>query len=266
MDLAELRHDLPRRRAQDDVIELYYRAFHIEGRDLIDGGAHHGRHFLPMLSATETGHVVAFEPIPELADALARRTAELRLAGKRWTIRQQALGAGTVAAAVFTQFLPREDACFSGLKPLGVRHTAAPYATIEVEVTTLDRVVEELALDPQFVKLDLEGGEYHAMRGAAKTLAASRPVVALEDSGPEAATLYEYADEDFIDLFLDLEYSLYYVTGHPVEREDWLRRNADDRWRPLNIFAIPRELLELEKLRAAIDYAYVCRGVSPLWH
>lgn len=265
MNLADLRHDLPRRRVQDNVIELYYRIFHTKERDFVDGGANQGRHFIPMLRAAGSGRVVAFEPIPEFADALARRAAQLFLADKQWAVRKQALGA-LEATAAFTQFIDPEHSCFSGLTSLGQKFTTSPCSTIEVEVTTLDIVVRELDLDPQFVKLDLEGGEYHALLGSTNTLATRRPVVVFEDSGPEAAVSYGYSDEEFIDFFSELDYSLYYVTGHAVEREDWLLRNSEDRWRPLNIFAIPEEILNEQKLRAAIDYAYVLSGVPPLWH
>jgi len=265
MNLAGLRHDLPRRRAQDNVIELFYRIFTTKERDFVDGGANQGRHFIPMLRVAGSGRVVAFEPIPEIADALAQRAADVSPAVEKWAVRQQALGARE-ATASFTQFLHPEHSCFSGLKSLGQKFTTAPHATIEVEVTTLDSVVKELDLDPQFMKLDLEGGEYHALLGATRTLMTRRPVVAFEDSGPDAAASYGYSDEQFIDLFLQLDYSLYYVTGHAVEREDWLLRNSEDRWRPLNVFAIPTEALNVPKLRAAIDYAYVLSGLSPLWH
>lgn len=47
---------------------------------------------------------------------------------------------------------------------------------IELPVTTIDKIVEELKLEEvTFVKMDVEGAERNAIRGAAKTIARFRP-------------------------------------------------------------------------------------------
>jgi len=56
---------------------------------------------------------------------------------------------------------------------------AAPREVV-LPVTTIDRIVDELHLDKvTFVKMDVEGAERNAIRGAAKTIARFRPRMAL---------------------------------------------------------------------------------------
>jgi FkbM family methyltransferase len=51
---------------------------------------------------------------------------------------------------------------------------------IELPLTTIDKIVEELKLDRvTFLKMDIEGAERNAIRGAAKTIARFRPRMAL---------------------------------------------------------------------------------------
>ena len=51
---------------------------------------------------------------------------------------------------------------------------------IELPVTTIDKIVEELKLEKvTFLKMDIEGAERNAIRGAAKTIARFRPRMSL---------------------------------------------------------------------------------------
>jgi hypothetical protein len=46
----------------------------------------------------------------------------------------------------------------------------------------------------RFVKMDLEGGEFHALQGATSILR-DRPLVILENGRESAANLYRYTSE-----------------------------------------------------------------------
>lgn len=52
-----------------------------------------------------------------------------------------------------------------------------PRGETEVEVFSVDALIDQLAAPPTFVKLHLEGSELSALRGATKTLVAARPIV-----------------------------------------------------------------------------------------
>jgi FkbM family methyltransferase len=45
-----------------------------------------------------------------------------------------------------------------------------PNKKIEVKITTIDRIAEEIEKAPDILKLDLQGGEFKALLGAKKTL------------------------------------------------------------------------------------------------
>lgn len=143
-------HDIPDDWQHEDVrcalkfVRDYYLA--------VDCGAHRG--VVTRYLAQRFSKVVAIEPGP-LAD---------RIAGAD-TIIRKALGdkPGRVGMA-------------DGKHNTGQRHCVAGD---DVEVITLD----SLNLAPDFIKLDVEGMEWHALLGAEQTIRKHRPVVMLEENG-----------------------------------------------------------------------------------
>lgn len=130
-----------------------------------DGGTNIGVYTLTLARAG--ADMLAFEPNPPIADR-ARRAIALNGLDARVRLRIAALGERPGVARFETAAQP-ENA-----------HLAAS-GGIEVPVTTLDEEIAALgwtALD--FVKLDLEGGEADALRGARRTLARTSPLVMSE--------------------------------------------------------------------------------------
>lgn len=134
------------------------------------------------------GHVFAVEPEPENLTLLRSNLATNRC--NNVTVCDCAVGEDEGVA----QFSLDEATGATG--HLGRSVTAGEIAVgsgkvrvIEMRIETLDRLVEHHAAAPRFVKLDIEGGELHALRGARRTLATHRPIVASEltgDAGPAA--------------------------------------------------------------------------------
>jgi hypothetical protein len=61
----------------------------------------------------------------------------------------------------------------------------AAHGSIEVETRALDELVEARRLSPpSVIKMDIEGGEVAALRGAEKTLAVHRPTLLIATHGP----------------------------------------------------------------------------------
>jgi hypothetical protein len=82
---------------------------------------------------------------------------------------------------------------------------------IQVNCRTLDSIVEDLKIEPDFVKIDVEGCEHLVLRGASQVLSKFRPRIVLEanpgDSGAPAVTriLSQYG------------YEFHNITDHGLE-------------------------------------------------
>ena len=63
---------------------------------------------------------------------------------------------------------------------------------IQVKCRTLDSIVEEFNLEPDFIKIDVEGFEHIVLSGASQTLSKFRPRIVLEaNPGDPAAEMTE---------------------------------------------------------------------------
>jgi FkbM family methyltransferase len=128
---------------------------------IVDGGANKGRTVARFLEMFPDAAIRAFEPSPRLARKLAKHFA----AESRVVVRPVALGAfpGHLALNVL-----ESQTCSSLLAPTGIRdkHPGKPMGvsqTVPVEVVRLD---QELPEAPDIIKLDLQGYELEALRGA----------------------------------------------------------------------------------------------------
>jgi FkbM family methyltransferase len=131
------------------------------GGTVVDVGANVGYYTLVLARHVgQGGHVHAFEPDPALADHLSRHVA-LNGLGDRVTVHRMAVGAEEGTA----DFL-RPEGGNRGAGTL-VHYEDLSGESFEVEVTTLDGVARRHGLDViDFLKLDVEGGEVDALRGA----------------------------------------------------------------------------------------------------
>lgn len=130
-------------------------------RTAIDGGAHIGTWAVHM--ATRFGRVIAFEPAADTFRCLVWHVRDK----PNVLARMQALGERPGRAAVL------DDVTRKG-------NTGARFLTngADVEVVRIDDLGIE---DLDFLKLDVEGYELFALRGAERTLKVCRPVVCIEE-------------------------------------------------------------------------------------
>ena len=163
----------------EQIIRAIYTAILQPGDLAVDCGANVGLHTMPMSNLVgPSGRVLAIEAIPEMAESLAFHTRG---------------GSYTNIEVVPKAIGSREGrATFSWVKGLpgwsGLRQRAdlspgleTSVATIEVPITTLDSLLANSRHRVRFVKMDLEGGEYHALQGAASMLKNHRPLVIFEN-------------------------------------------------------------------------------------
>jgi FkbM family methyltransferase len=188
------------------------------GSRCVDGGANRGRITQWLVDFAPRGDHIAVEPIPDLAHELARRFPSVE-------VHCAALGEHA-ARADFTYFPSAPE-----LSGFGSRECSLPGEVISVEVVALDDVVGDRTID--FVKLDLEGSELPALRGATRTLRACMPVVVFEhcrvafgaDMMPFLGTAdYETTAEIHTLLVGELGYRIYDLDGDgPIGAEQFRR-------------------------------------------
>jgi len=142
----------------------------LQGQTVLDVGANIGT-FSRRALAAGAAHIVAIEAAPDTAEALRRNLAEPAKAGKATIIEKAAWDSkGTISFEVGH----------------GMGNTAVENAgehRIPVETETIDALVSALGLRRvDLIKMDIEGSEPNALRGAAQTIRRFRPrlLVAVE--------------------------------------------------------------------------------------
>lgn len=142
------------------------------GDTVIDGGANIGTHTLAFADACgPSGRVIAVEASPEVAQILRRNVKENGLGGVEQITAALGASAGTCR---FSRLVTE------GLQNVGmlcVVEGGDDQSTIEVPVITIDSLrLQSLRL----LKLDIEGQELEALKGATETIDRLFPIVSVE--------------------------------------------------------------------------------------
>jgi FkbM family methyltransferase len=185
----------------------------------IDVGANRGQVLRDAVRVAPRARHVAFEPIPALADGIAREFPHV-------DCRRLALGA-VAEEATFCHFTSLDG--WSGLRrnPHVSDEQGRPQY-ITVQVSTLDREVGEL--EPAVVKIDVEGAELAVLEGGRSLLARARPLVIFEHV-VSATQLYGVSPGAAWDLLHELRYEVYSATGAgPYAREAFTQADAVVNW------------------------------------
>lgn len=180
----------------------------------IDGGAHEGIYSLfASLRTGPGGRVIAFEPSER---ECAAWRANMELNGRHATLIPTALGRTDGEAMLV---LAQEQR--SGHNTLGefVWEGVQESGRVRVPVRSLDSIAEELGLARvDLLKLDIEGAETQALRGAERVLREFRPALlievsprSLEAQGSSRGELLSLLDQCGYDLF-----SFDYWTGELI--------------------------------------------------
>ncbi|MDW8206689.1 MAG: FkbM family methyltransferase [Chloroherpetonaceae bacterium] len=158
---------------EPETVRVYYRLARRSALTF-DVGANTGLFALIACAANPQGHVVAFEPVPQV---FARLQAQIRAnqMEHRCTLRQEAVA----AQSGITQFhVPDGEIPKSGsLNTHGFRGIHG--ALIEVPVTTIDTVAGSMG-PVELIKIDVEGFEDQALEGARTVLSRYHPDIVVE--------------------------------------------------------------------------------------
>jgi FkbM family methyltransferase len=127
---------------------------------------------------SDKGEVIAFEPLPNNIKVLEENIALEGLTNVR--IEPKAVGdsIGTVSLVI------QGDTDFTGTASLTEFYDwGGQRTTVSVPVVTLDSYVAGLRKGPSLLKIDVEGAELLALRGAKTLLSIIRPIILIEIHG-----------------------------------------------------------------------------------
>ncbi|HYF50545.1 MAG TPA: FkbM family methyltransferase [Planctomycetota bacterium] len=141
---------------------------------LLDVGAHVGLMSVLFASAAKDNRAIAFEPSPAL------QTRAKEIAAMNGVTEQVAIEPIAVGAAL--------DKTTMLIDPVGGYVQVKRYEhsmqtepkQIDVQVDTLDNVSSRLGIRGTVIKLDIEGYEYEALKGAQRVLSQHHPIIFLE--------------------------------------------------------------------------------------
>jgi FkbM family methyltransferase len=202
------------------------------GMTVLDVGAHHGLYtLLASMKVGAAGRVVAFEPSPREQKHLSGNVKLNRCKNVR--IAPVAVGSSRGRANLFL-VEGDEDYCNS-LRPPAVK---ARTVAVSVAVETLDDYLRGIGISRvDFIKLDVEGAELEALRGASKVLTTKpRPVVMCETAEIRTAP-WGYSAREIVQNLESLEYDWFSI----MPDGDLSRTAQDANLQDTNLVAIPCE-------------------------
>lgn len=200
------------------IIQTIYISILEPGDISIDAGANRGLHTIPMTRIVgKKGMVIGFEAIPELASNLIDKLLEMQI--KNVLIKSLAIG--EKKGIVDFNYVKDSD-YHSGIKEQqGIPDSAKKsILKISVPLSTLDFEIDS-EKKVRFMKLDLEGGEYHGLIGAQRIMNDDKPLIVFENNRETAATLYNYRSSDWFSLFEERSYKVYDLFGRNFTPEKW---------------------------------------------
>jgi FkbM family methyltransferase len=156
-------------RYDDETVEIARRVLTGQGI-CVDAGAHTGQMLARFVAASPGSRFVAVEPIPGLADHVQRRFPHV-------TVVQTAV-ADFDGEAEFRHVM--DAAQVSSIYVRAERESGRRVETLKVPVRRLDNILDLEGPQVEFVKVDVEGAELAALRGASRLLAEHHPVIVLE--------------------------------------------------------------------------------------
>lgn len=191
----------------EGMLRELYESFLRPGDNAIDVGAHVGHHTFPIARrVTPGGRVLAFEP---LDGCRAQIESGIRGAGLESTVSVFPFAVGAENAE--TEFVVAVDApAYSGLRER-VYDSPTRLERRPVLVRTLDAFTPDVT-HLEYIKIDVEGGEYDVVRGARSTLLRLRPVVSFE-FGLSSFEKYGISGLDMARLWTELRYTLFDIRG-----------------------------------------------------
>ena len=208
-------HEKGRLPNYEDYLALAYAAFLKGGDNIIDIGAHSGRHLKNFVDIIgDRGRAWAFEPIPYMAAYLRQEYDRF----ENVRIEEMALSNNSGKLEfVHVQNAPEE----SGLKQRIFNSDDRQVEKIEVQVVVGDEYFSKRDRKINYIKIDTEGGEIGCLEGLRQTIMEDRPIISVEYGFP-AYSCYDNKRETLYEISDSLDMKLSDLFGNIVkDLEEW---------------------------------------------
>lgn len=214
----QVRHLVPHE-PEPSLFEFLKRTIR-SGDVVLDVGAFVG--IYAVLAARWTGpagRVIAFEPTPSSA-ALARRHLTFNGLGQERVQIIEAAVSDRASRATLHQYDANAMPYVNSL--VAAVDTNARAVTRDVAVVTIDEICRELKVVPSVIRMDVQGAEIHALRGARETIHASSRLSLVVEMHPQCWPAFGVGDEDARQTLRDLG-----LTARPlIEGEELFARDT----------------------------------------
>lgn len=176
----------------------------------VDAGANQGEFSIAAAKIAQKGKIIAFEPISEYR---ARLSENVRLNHfGNVEIIPVALGEQEDSLPIYDQSVNFADGTRNEGLPTLFATESRNHAREVVPVKRLDDVLVELGIKRvDVIKLDIEGAEWIALRGAINTIRNCRPTLILE-IGRSTCRAAGYEPEAFVEWLIGLDYRIEKIT------------------------------------------------------
>ena len=186
------------------------------GESAVDVGANYGLWSYHLARAVgDGGTVVAFEPVPQTFKAL-RRVLWLLGAGRVRTI-NAGIGERDERVAFAVPVASESGTTVGGLAHMVGAEGARDDVVVEADIKRLDGV--GIAGDVALVKVDIEGAELYALRGASALICDHHPIVICEIGQGLSEPRYGIKGSAVEDLLAGWGYETFKLVGGRLVRE-----------------------------------------------
>ena len=198
-----------------------------ESRCFIDIGANCGIYPVLACAVNPKIQVVAVEPVPKIFAALENNVRSNQL-----TDRVKLIQAAVSTEEGIAHFHESTDPTMGSLSTDGYR--GKPGKVIEVKTTTLDKIVSQLPVPPDFIKIDVEGFEDVVLSGGDHTLSVHKPRFVVE-ANPDGPFL------KLTEIFSRYGYSFYHLAEEGLVKKPTIQPNMDPEYDCRNWLCVPPE-------------------------
>jgi FkbM family methyltransferase len=215
--LNALHLDLTRNLKYDRLTKTVIAKALKKNSNAIDVGCHKGEILDLILKSAPDGKHFAFEPIPDFYDAL-----KIKYAG-----RCEVFSCALSDAPGNTTFnYVRNAPAYSGIKKRAYAVEVPDVVELNVPVETLDHIIPP-GIKIDFIKIDVEGGEFGVMKGAKNLLMQSKPLLVFE-CGLGASEFYGTKPGDVFDFLNQVNYGIYSLQNWLDKRQPYSKEEFID--------------------------------------